>query len=282
MAYYKIDTPSGSISYEISGAGNPLLMLAGGPGLRAGYMRDLQEELSKTQLVILLHQRGTDPALPVEYSPATINLEVYLNDIETLREHLKIARWNILGHSWGGMLASAYCAEHLQAVERLILINSAGLHYSVFGYLTENLIQRLSGSEYARAIELAGKLQTPEGVGYATEFFKTMTPAYFFDKQKAFEFNSQIDEQFISFPVYALMAQDVVTRGLDLREKAKNFPGLVLSINSRQDMVGFQAYYDISTCYTHVEVNVIEQAGHYCWIEQPAICFNTITSFLNR
>lgn len=282
MKPYAFDAPSGKISYQVFGQGQTLLLLAGGPGLRADYLEALWTELSKTHQVIVLHQRGTDPASQEEAGPEAITLDAYLDDIDALRRHLQLKTWHVLGHSWGGMLASAYCAGQPEAVEKLILINSAGLHYSIFGYLVENLIQRLSGSEYARAMELAGKLQTEDGAAWAIEFFKALTPAYFFDKSKAVEFASRIDAQFLSFPAYGMIVQDVVSRQLDLREKAALFPGPVLSIHARQDMVGFQTHYDIRSSYPQVQVGVIEQAGHYCWLEQPAACFNLIHSFLTH
>jgi pimeloyl-ACP methyl ester carboxylesterase len=85
---------------------------------------------------------------------------------------------------------------------------------------------------------------------------------------------------FVSFSVYGLMAQDIVTQAFDLRKNAGAYTGAVLSIHARQDITGFQAAYDILTSYMHVNMQVIEQAGHYCWLEQPEVFFKIVKSFL--
>ena len=42
-------------------------------------------------------------------------------DIETLREHLGIERWQVFGGSWGSTLALAYAETHPERVTELVL-----------------------------------------------------------------------------------------------------------------------------------------------------------------
>jgi len=47
------------LHYASSGSGSPLLILSGGPGLDASYVRPVAAQLSKTHRCIVLEQRGT-------------------------------------------------------------------------------------------------------------------------------------------------------------------------------------------------------------------------------
>src|SRR6185503_6763611 len=44
-----------------------------------------------------------------------------VGDIEQLREHLKIERWQVFGGSWGSTLALAYAETHPERASELVL-----------------------------------------------------------------------------------------------------------------------------------------------------------------
>ena len=46
---------------------------------------------------------------------------IWLNDIETLRHHLGIAKWHVFGGSWGSTLALAYAIKHANRIISLTL-----------------------------------------------------------------------------------------------------------------------------------------------------------------
>lgn len=53
------------------------------------------------------------------------DLLAYLDDVEAIRDHMGIARWHLLGHSWGGLLAQACTAAYPQRVKSLVLSSSS-------------------------------------------------------------------------------------------------------------------------------------------------------------
>src|SRR5712691_4126009 len=59
-----------AVAYAERGTGEPLMLLAGGPGLTPEYMDPVAERLSEQYRCILLHQRGTGrSALPSHGQP---------------------------------------------------------------------------------------------------------------------------------------------------------------------------------------------------------------------
>ncbi len=110
-----------SIYYEESGnpEGKPAVFLHGGPGggTDAKQRRFWDPERYR---IVLFDQRGCGKSTP--HASLEDNTTWHLvSDIETLREHLGIERWQVFGGSWGSTLALAYAEKHPERVTELVL-----------------------------------------------------------------------------------------------------------------------------------------------------------------
>lgn len=109
------------IFYEESGNpdGKPVLFVHGGPG--GGCDPKMRRFFDpKAYRIILFDQRGCGKSRP--HAELTDNTTWRLvEDMEALREHLRIDRWQIFGGSWGSTLALAYAQAHPQRVSELVL-----------------------------------------------------------------------------------------------------------------------------------------------------------------
>ena len=107
--------------YEQCGnpAGKPVVMLHGGPGAGCSDKMRRFHDPAKYRIV-LFDQRGSGRSTP--HADLRDNTTWHLvADIETLREHLGIDRWQVFGGSWGSTLALAYAQTHPQRVLELVL-----------------------------------------------------------------------------------------------------------------------------------------------------------------
>jgi proline iminopeptidase len=111
--------------YRSPGAGEPVLILSGGPGDDCDYMLPVASEIAKYGHAILLEQRGTGRSLPPRIDKSTIDLALYLEDFEALRAHLNVQRWTVVGHSAGGVLAMDYAAAFPDRIDKIILLDTA-------------------------------------------------------------------------------------------------------------------------------------------------------------
>lgn len=109
------------MAYHLAGppGATPWLVLHGGPG-SGGNPSLLQPFDLSRQRVVVPDQRGSGRSRPRGSTRAN-TLHHLVDDLEKLRLHLGMARWNVLGGSWGATLALCYAARHPQAVERLVL-----------------------------------------------------------------------------------------------------------------------------------------------------------------
>jgi proline iminopeptidase len=109
------------IFYEQCGnpQGKPVVMLHGGPGAGCGARMRRFHDPSRYR-IILFDQRGAGRSTP--HADLTDNTTWDLvADIEKLREHLRLERWQVFGGSWGSTLALAYAETHPQRVTELLL-----------------------------------------------------------------------------------------------------------------------------------------------------------------
>ena len=99
--------------------GKPVVLLHGGPGAGCSPKMRRFHDPSKYRIV-LFDQRGSGRSTPHADLVENTTWDL-VADIERLREHLKIARWQVFGGSWGSTLALAYAQAHPQAVTELVL-----------------------------------------------------------------------------------------------------------------------------------------------------------------
>jgi proline iminopeptidase len=130
--------------WETSGnpAGKPALHLHGGPGsgAMAGYRRHLDPA---QHLIVGFDQRGCGRSRPLATDaaadPSTQTLTALIDDIEALREYLKVERWLVTGGSWGTTLALAYAQAHPDRVTELVLFAITTTSASEVEWITETV-----------------------------------------------------------------------------------------------------------------------------------------------
>lgn len=109
------------IYYEESGNpdGKPVVFLHGGPG---GGSDPKQRRFFDPALyrIVLFDQRGSGQSTPHACLEENTTWDL-VADIEKLRQHLGIERWQVFGGSWGCTLALAYAEKHPERVTELVL-----------------------------------------------------------------------------------------------------------------------------------------------------------------
>ena len=109
------------IYFEESGnpRGKPVVFVHGGPG---GGTEPKQRRFfdPQTYRIVLFDQRGCGKSTP--HASLEENTTWHLiSDMEALRQHLGIERWQVFGGSWGSTLALAYAEKHPARVTELVL-----------------------------------------------------------------------------------------------------------------------------------------------------------------
>lgn len=114
-------TDGHELYFEESGnpKGKPVVFLHGGPGgsTSPNHRRFFDPRAYR---IVLVDQRGCGLSTPHASLEANTTWHL-VSDLECLRLHLGIERWQVFGGSWGSTLALAYAQKHPNRVTELVL-----------------------------------------------------------------------------------------------------------------------------------------------------------------
>lgn len=102
----------------------PLIALHGGPGFSYNYM-DPIKDLASTRAVIFYDQIGNGKSTHLDAKPDSIwSVDLFLSELENVLDFFKYDSFDVLGHSWGGMLGAEYAVLNPKGLNKLILTDS--------------------------------------------------------------------------------------------------------------------------------------------------------------
>ena len=181
---FATSTDGTPLHYKLYGKGKPLVIINGGPGMNCNGFEALAKELSKNNLCILYDQRGTGLSKLQVLDSTTVTMALMESDLEVLRKHLKLKKWSILGHSFGGILGSYYIAKHPNLVEKVIYSASGGIDLGLLDYVGGAINSNLTAAEQDslriwNAVIAAGDTSHAARLGRG----RALAPAYLANKQ---------------------------------------------------------------------------------------------------
>ena len=133
----KIDFRVGSETYQtwyrifgdIKSGVPPLVVLHGGPGLSHHYVLPFKELHTRFNIpVIFYDQIGIGESSHPKNVPKEFwTVDLFMDELDNVLKHLGIkGNFDLVGHSWGGMLAAHYASHrHPPGLRRLVLASAA-------------------------------------------------------------------------------------------------------------------------------------------------------------
>jgi proline-specific peptidase len=161
--------------YHVVGDGEeagklPLLCLHGGPGMAHDYLEPLEAMAGTGRRVILYDQLGCGNS-DHPHDPSLWNVDLFVQEVNAVRNSLALQEIHLLGQSWGGVLAQEYLLTKPDGVKSLILANSTA---STKRWIAEaNLLRAKLPEEIQQILqehEDAGRLDNPAYLS-ATEIY---------------------------------------------------------------------------------------------------------------
>lgn len=267
-----------TIHYQVFGSGDPVLLINGGPGMSSEGFTDLAKRLAVKNQVILYDQRGTGLSHIPVINSRSMTMKLLVDDIEILREHLKINEWVVMGHSFGGMLAYFYATVYPQRVKAMIQSSSGGMDLTLLNSLditaalTQN--QRDSLAYYTQKIrEGDSSFQTQYNRG------KFLAPAYVYDQRhvplvarRLTQGDSRINQ---------LIWNNMRSMNFNMKSSMKHFRKPVLIIHGNNDIVGTEIPRNAHEILPNSQLVLLENCRHYGWLDAEAAYFTAINNFLS-
>lgn len=169
------------VNGDLGAARKPLVLVHGGPGGACWQMFPALPMAADRAVVVYDQLDSGRSDAPGD--PANWTLQRYASEIEAVRAALGIERFHLLGHSWGGILATRYAADHQDRLASLTL-QGTPLSSRQWEVSVSSLLDQLPNGQGAviREAERTGEMS--EAYGQAvTAFFRahinrTRSPAY--------------------------------------------------------------------------------------------------------
>ncbi|MHB8790296.1 MAG: alpha/beta fold hydrolase [Desulfobulbaceae bacterium] len=271
--------------YRIVGSGpETLVVVHGGPGNSMDSLLPDLEPLTRNRTVIYYDQRGNGRS---QLLPAAEQLTItkHVQDLEAVRRHFHLAKMNLLGNSWGGLLAGFYAVAHPERVERMVLHSPASPSFSLLSASTGSIYQRIPHAHRQRFITVSApsrwvNAQDPRKL--CREFYDILAPVYFSDPAKAKDMKGDT----CAGPMEAVRVQQLVNQQIwnslgewDLQPALRKVRVPTLVVHGRDDMIPIDSSRAWTSALPDARLLIID-SGHMTHIEQPAVFFPAVNTFL--
>ena len=266
-----------SLYVEVTGHGDPLLLMHGGPGLGHVSLTPFRALADRHTVVFYDHRcNGRSTGAPV----TSMTWENLTADADALREELGFERWAVLGHSFGGQVALEYALRYPERVSRLVLLDTAG----DARWAQENAAEVLAGRGFGRkTVAVARRFYN--GRIAAKDFARAsirLLPAY--DHRFSL---LRLGREMIEGGWRAAMRPEALIfggqmmRGWSVMDRLAEIRVPTLVLAGRDDFLfppESQAL--LAAGIPNARLRIIERAGHNPQAERPAETLGAVAEFL--
>jgi proline iminopeptidase len=227
--------------------------------------------LAHSRQIVFYDQRGTGKSTRVK-PDASYAMDAQVADMEAVRAKFGFAKFNLVGDSYGGLLAMAYAAAHPEHIETLILSDSAAPAWKdlirvlpqVFpDVLEENAAREKSTTSTEKQDDLLIR-----------NHFRML----FYSEEKRDAYLAGVNDLGMNLKV--LEAVQKATIDLDLTSELPKFKFPVMVITGRYDMnVTPLTAWNIYKAIPGAKFVVFARSGHLPSYEEPDKYIKVVSEF---
>jgi pimeloyl-ACP methyl ester carboxylesterase len=267
-----------TLAYRRLGSGPTLVCHPGRPGFSSLYLANLGG-LDEALELVLLDPRGTGGSDPA----ADYQIDDYADDLEELRAHLGLEQMQLLGHSHGGVAATAYAAKHPERVERLILASTLARFGAEQAGAMEAAMESRAGQPWyddareALETELRGEFANGREL---TDLVLRMFPFYFAeygDEEQAYI--GSLAEEELCVDATRLWEQEIFEQ-FDLRPLLGRLTMPTLVITGSADFITGPRCAEDFAAIPGARSVILDGPGHMIFVEAPDGFREAVLSFL--
>ena len=268
------------VYYKTMGQGEPLVIVHGGPVMDHSYLLPHLEELAKDYQLIFYDQRACGQS-SVEVQVATMNLAGFVEDIEQIRQALKLERINLLGHSWGGLLAMEYGIKYPENLNHLILSNSIAPSVADWELEGGRVSERATNKdrEDRQAIMESGALQSVNPSKAIEKLLRISFRPQMYDTTNLNKLNLYVPEDYMQrSQIFGLLGPDLTDFNLYSDLQKITCPTLII-YGSEEPAASLHAQ-RMTESFPNGQLSIIQKSGHFPFIENPSTFNKEIKAFL--
>jgi proline iminopeptidase len=267
------------------GNGPAIIVLHGGPDFDQGYLLPEMDGLADSYHLIYYDQRGRGKSAH-NVKPEDVTLASDIADIEKVRQYFHLDSVNLLGHSWGTVLALEYALKYPERVSHLILMNPAPASREDYVQLRKEWNEKRAdfvAQKKAISDTAAYREGDPEAVtayyrihfkpAFAqTEYYEKLIARMHADFTKEGVLKARAVEDRLMQDTWAKSDFDLLPQ-----LKAVKIPTLVLS--GDHEFIPASSAEHIAKAIPNARLVVLKGCGHFTYMECPVLVHEDIDAF---
>lgn len=258
-------------------------------------MLDLKE-LASNYLVVFYDQRGygLSPRVPIE-ELTKVNA---IKDLHSVVTHYgKGTKVNIIGHSWGAMLATAYLGTYPRAVNKIVLAEPGPLTPELTEILYQDELQlNLTWDMLVHIVKCyfqslhVNEIDSQARSDYFIQALSADSTAIDHPFTAYFCNGIVRNDQFAPLRFNAATTQDRIEdeaqfdkNVLSFMGNAADFEDKILFLSGECSILGGLDFQKMQMkLFKNIESVVVPHAGHFIFAEQPQFCIEAIQEYFNE
>jgi proline iminopeptidase len=286
-----IPTPDSiSLFYRVQGQGrDTIIAIHGGPGVDLESIANDFAPLTEHHVVIFYDQRGAGRSTLPE-DTTTLTAEHQISDLDAVRRYFHLARFTLVAHSYGPLLAATYALAHPDAVKRMVFFNPVpprrGDFWQRFG---KTMNTRLDSAQRKQLAEIQKRLDDPASgiLEDCRAFWKIALRPRLADPDSSLR--RLKSDLCASDPVGIRYGLTVTSRLVmasygdwDLRSQLKTLQTPTLVVHGEEDAIPMDLVQEWATAMPHAQLLRVPNAAHFSYVEQPQIVWPAVEKFLTE
>lgn len=185
----------------------------------------------------------------------------HVADVDEVRSSLGRDRIDLLGFSWGALLAILYALEHPQAVSRLVLVSPLPVH----GGAADEIRARVAVASARPAVRAFAE----------KDAFARRVGPFLYTPERALELTAVDTDEAVARAAWSSL------EGYDLRERLPQLRELpTLVVHGEDDPIPASTARE-TAALASARLEIIERCGHAPFFEAPGIFVPMVTRFLD-
>jgi proline iminopeptidase len=283
-----LPVPGAQLYFREVGDGLPLVLLHGGPDFNHNYLLPEMDRLSSAFRLIYYDQRGRGRSSG-HVVPEDVSIDSEVDDLDALRQYFDLAEISLLGHSWGGVLAMEFATRHPDLVTHLILMNTApASHADLLRFRRQR--QSAEKSSLARMEAISRTPEYEQGdVETEAQYYRAHYGATLRRHDLLEDLIGRLRAHFTPEDILKaraieqrLSTQTWLADDYDLIPRLRSLNTPTLVIHAGYDFVPLQCAMNITEAMDASRLVVLDDCGHFAYMECPADVHRTIVGFVSR
>ena len=273
------------------GRGDTVVALHGGPGNNFNYLVDAIKNSANANLFLLFDQRGSIYSPVADSLIAELSLDMLVDDLEAIRKATNQEKLTLFGHSFGTLLAISYYLKYPQNTRRIVLTATMPPFIDEERSFREMVTEIHARTKTLRTRPEVDEILRKEGL-HDQEGLSPKQQSDRFKITGLASFNMIDLNNWRRFKggrvFYNVLVDGAIGSSIpshyDIRQALRKFPVPITIIQGAQDYIdpGASHWKEVANEFKSVDIAVVDQAGHYIWLDKPEEFANLLESSLTQ